>query len=204
MSFKAPCLSVALFSLAVSSPRPARADDFYGRLYLGPAYIYNDDTSGRDSSGFGVAAQLDLGARLTERLALHASLIADGSPWTEFTASTQILGEYPTRVLGLGVGVTGEASGFSLGASTGAQLTSHPDPINPNDGPTAAGIGPFVSGTAGYVLGAFHGVQLGAHALARYRVGKDEFDPSGYHLGLVLSVGLADDEPQDESPPDPN
>lgn len=194
-----PCVCVALCLLAVSSPRAARADDFHGRLYLGPAFLHNDHGES-DSSGYGIAAQLDLGARITKGLALHGTAIADDSQSMGFTASQQVGGEYVTRVLGVGVGATGEWHGFALGASSGAQLTLHPDPINPNDGPSGAGLGPFVSTTLGYVVNAFDDFQLGAHALARYRVGKDEEDPSGYQLGLVLSVGLADDERHDKAP----
>lgn len=192
MSIRSTYIVFASLVLSAAAPREARASDFYGRLFAGPAYIHNDhEWGGVDSQGFGIATQLDLGARFTRELAAHATLIADSS--RSMALDGLIDGDQETTVLGLGLGGTTNWSGFSLGVSAGAQLTWHPDELNPNDGPEGAGLGPFISTTAGYVWSVSENLQLGGHVLARYRVGKDEQDPSGYQLGVGLSIGLVGD-----------
>jgi hypothetical protein len=175
---------------------PGGASELYASALVGPAYFHNDDdVSGADSSGFGVAAQLDVGAQLSRWLALHGTLILDDSRWMAFDESAQLNGQYVTTVLGLGLGVTASWQRWSAGLSSGAQLTWHPDPINPNDGSSGAGLGPFVALHGGYAIAVSDAVQLGARAIARYRVGKDAQDPSGYQLGVGLCVTFADASP---------
>lgn len=183
-------LGAGLGLLLIGTPRAALAADFHARALLGPGLLHNDDVSGLDSSGYGLLSQLDLGATWTPWLALHGTLIADHSGWMSF--DRQITGgDYTTTVLGLGLGATGTWRQWSLGVTGGAQLTWHPDAINPNDGASGAGLGPFVSANAGYLFPALDALQLGAQAMARYRVGKDDLDPSGYQLGVGLSLALA-------------
>jgi hypothetical protein len=191
-------IGAGLSSFLLAAPGAARECDAYAAAAVGPAYFHNDDVSGRDTSGFGVAAQLDLGTCVTRWLVLHARLIADHSGAMTFDASNG--GEdYVTTVLGLGLGATANWRRWRLGVATGAQFTWHADALNPNDGPTGAGLGPFVGVDAGYAFLAFDAMQLGMHALARYRVGKDDVDPSGYQLGLALSVAHADEPSMDEA-----
>jgi len=180
---------------------PGGASEFYASALVGPAYFHNDDpVLGADSSGFGVASQLDVGARLQRWLALHGTLILDHSSWMAFDESAQLTGDYVTTVLGLGLGATASWQRWSAGLSAGAQLTWHPDPINPNDGASGAGLGPFVALQGGYAIPVSDAVQLGAQAFARYRVGKDEQDPSGYQLGVGLCFTLADASPAAPTP----
>lgn len=193
-----------LLSISLGIPRAARASDVYARLLAAPAYFHNDhDFDFYDSSGFGVASQLDLGARLRKSLALHASLVADTSQWIRFD-SEDFRGEYETTVLGLGLGATTTIDQFSLGAVLGAQFTWHPGDSDAHEGPDAAGVGPLFSVTAGYLFPRLsEDVEVGVHALARYRVGKDEEDPSGYQLGLGVSIGIPDEDSKSEEPGEP-
>lgn len=198
MSLRTFFFATSLAATSLALPRAARASDAYARLLAGPAYFHNDsDFSEYDSSGFGVASQLDLGARIRDSLSVHASVVADTSRWMSFGPEAMLGGEYETTVLGLGMGATTMIGPLSLGAVLGAQFTWHPGGNDAAEGPDAAGVGPLVSVTAGYVLPqASPGVEVGAHALARYRAGKDDGDPSGYQLGLGLSVALVDEDPE--------
>jgi len=172
---------------------PGGASEFYASALVGPAYFHNDDpVLEADSSGFGVGTQLDVGGQLKRWLALHGTLILDHSSWMAFDESAQLNGQYVTSVLGLGLGATVSWQRWSAGLSGGAQLTWHPDPINPSDGASGAGLGPFVALQGGYAIPVSDDVQLGARAFARYRVGKDEQDPSGYQLGVGLCITFAD------------
>jgi hypothetical protein len=181
--------------LLLTAPVAASDGGMYANVLVGPAYFHNDDESERDSSGYGIAGQLDLGPKLTDWLVLHASVVADDSRAMAFDDSAQLDGEYVTTVLGLGLGATALWQGWAMGLASGAQLTWHPDPINPNDGSSGAGIGPFLALQGGYSVRVLDDVQLGARAFARYRFGKDEPDPSGYQLGLGLSLTLTSDNP---------
>jgi hypothetical protein len=158
-------------------------------LYAGPAYLHNDHSFG-DSSGVGIATQLDAGVQLIPLLKLHASFIADYSSWMGFDVGAGD-NDYESSVYGLGLGATAVLGGFSAGIASGAQFTFFPNLDDPSSSPYGAGIGPFISGTLGYVISPLDPLEMGLHVLARYRVGKDEGDPSGYQLGLVLSVGLS-------------
>jgi hypothetical protein len=181
------------FTLALGAalaPGTARATELYGRLRLGPVYMVQDRPHGVDSSGFGIASDLDLGARLSPVFALHSSLFLHGSRWMAYDSpSTGTAHEHGTVVYGLGVGATTNWSGLSLGLSTGAQFTHFPDPVDPSS-LSAAGIGPFVTASVGYARDAGTALQLGVHGVATYRVGKDAEDPRGYDLGLLLSLAL--------------
>jgi len=209
MSLRTILLTTSLAAISIAVPRAARASDFYARLLAGPAYFHNDNEfEAYDSGGFGIASQLDVGARLRESLSVHASLVADTSQWMSFDQEALLAGEYETTVLGIGIGATTTFDQVSLGAVLGAQFAWHPGGNDAAEGPAAAGLGPLVSVTAGYLLPqAFDGVELGAHALARYRVGKDDGDPSGYQLGLGLSIAVIgeDSEPEEagEATPEP-
>jgi hypothetical protein len=184
-------VAATIVAACVAAPTAARASDFYARLLAGPAYFHNDsDAPTYDTSGFGLASQLDLGARFEKPFALHASLVYDTSRWMSFDSELFInSGGYETTVLGLGLGATSTWNRVTLGAVLGAQLTTHPGGNDASEGPEAAGLGPLVSATAGYTFPhVFEGVDLGVQGLARYRVGKDEYDPSGFQLGLGLSA----------------
>lgn len=190
VSFKSVGCGLASLAEVLVTPA-AGASEFYGRLYAGPAYLHNDAPYSGSSSGPGVATQLDLGARLAPWFRLHSTFIADHSQWMAFDSQTRISGEYEGAIYGLGIGVTGSRGALSLGLSTGAQLTFFPGLDHPGSGPDGAGIGPFISATPGYVVPVSGLLELGVHGLVRYRSGKDDGDPSGYQLGLLLSVGVA-------------
>src|SRR6185436_10627676 len=160
MSVRSAFLALTTFAVAAACSETARASDFYAGLYAGPAYLHNHHGPGLDSAGMGFATQLDLGARATREFAWHATFIADHSPWTSVDGLLD--NDYETTVLGLGVGATFLWPHVSVGVSTGAQLTWHPDVIDAGDEPTGAGIGPFLSLTAGYVFPGSDGVQLRA------------------------------------------
>jgi hypothetical protein len=183
-------LAILLFLIgALVVPRSAGASSFYGRLHAGPGYLHNDHSFG-DSSGFGIATQLDAGVQLIPLLKLHATVIADYSRWAGFDPPGGE-NDYESSVYGLGVGATAGWAGLSAGVSAGAQLTFFPNLNDPSSSPYGAGIGPFVSGALGYVADVFEQLGVGLHVVARYRSGKDEGDPTGYQLGLVMSVGTS-------------
>ena len=100
---------------------------------------------------------------------------------------------------GLGAGATGRFAGISLGAVVGGQFTFFPQNDDAASGPNGTGLGPLISLSGGYVWTLEGALNAGVHVLYRYRSGKDEtnsivYDPSGYQLGLVMSLGL-DGEP---------
>jgi hypothetical protein len=196
VSLKSLLLTATVASVCIAVPRTGRASDFYARLLAGPAYFHNDNVSETyDTSGFGLVSQVDVGARLGRPVALHASFVYDTSRWMGFDSDLFVSnGGYETTVLGLGLGATGTWDRLSLGAVLGAQFTTHPGGNDAGEGPDHAGLGPLFSVTAGYLLPtAVDGIELGAHALARYRFGKDEYDPSGYQLGVGFSVAVQSD-----------
>jgi hypothetical protein len=185
-----------ILTLALSAslaPCSAQATELYGRLRLGPVYMVNDRPQGVDSSGFGLASDLDLGARLSPGFALHSSLFLHGSNWMAYdSAPSGTAHDHGTVVYGLGVGATANWRGVSLGLSTGAQFTHFPDPVDPSS-LSAAGIGPFVRASVGYARDAGGALQLGVQGVGTYRVGKDQDDPRGYDLALLLSIALPSD-----------
>jgi hypothetical protein len=190
---------ITLSALCVTGVHPsaARASSFAGRLSLGPTYMQNDTRRDLDdSAGPGLSAQLDAGLQLSAPLVLHATLIYDYSRWLEVGDLT---GRYEGSMLGLGLGATARSAGLSLGGAVGAQLTRFPQSDDPPSGPNGASVGPFLSLSAGYVWTIEGPTNAGIHAVFRCRESKDEtnsivYDPIGYQLGLVLSLGL-DGEP---------
>lgn len=190
--------AAALTALVVlSSPAAAFASGFSGRLYAGPGYMSTSTEDGRsDASGVALLTQLDAGVQLSPLLQLHATLLYDYSSWLELDT---MIDQYPGSMLGFGLGATLALAGFRAGASAGGQLTYFTSADDPSSGMNGAGLGPFIAAHAGYVLPIALGTSAGLHALARYRSARDEtgsivYDPSGYQLGLALSIGL-DGEP---------
>jgi hypothetical protein len=180
-------------ALGAWSPGVARASSFAGRLSLGPAYMHNDTAvDASDSSGLGVALQLDAGLQLYAPLAVHATVIYDYTRWLGFS---DVNGEYDGSMLGFGLGATASVVGITLGAVAGAQFTSFPSADDPSSGPIGAGLGGLLSLSAGYVWPLVGGTYAGLQGIFRYRASKDEtssvvYDPRGYQLGLVLCFGL--------------
>jgi hypothetical protein len=191
---------VSLSGLGVLAVHPseARATSFAGRLSLGPTYMRNDARgSYHDSSGPGLSAQLDAGLQLSAPLVAHVTLLYDYSRW--LTLAENIAGSQEGSTFGLGLGATARLVGLSVGGAVGAQVTQFPQNDDPASGPNAAAPGPFISLGGGYVWTIGGATNAGVHAMFRYRRSKDEtnsivYDPTGYHLGLVLSIGL-DGEP---------
>jgi hypothetical protein len=188
-------LGVVLAGL--SSASTAKASSFDGRLALG---LGNMSTSSAndygDSSGPTLLTQLDAGIRLFPALAVHTTLIYDYSSWLAFSDSGE---GYPGSMFGFGLGATVALGGLSLGAAGGGQFTFFPQADDPGSGPNGASLGPFVSVSVGYAWAVSDAARVGLHLLWRYRSSKDEtngivYDPSGYQLGLAVSVGL-DGEP---------
>ncbi|HTV19316.1 MAG TPA: hypothetical protein VMG12_11610 [Polyangiaceae bacterium] len=179
--------------LALGAPRAAEASSFAGRVSLGPTYIQNDTADGRsDSSGPGVALQLDAGVQLWSPLVVHGTLLYDYSRWLEVDT---VSGKHEGSMLGFGLGATVNVIGITLGAVAGGQFTSFPSADDPSSGPNGASLGPFLSLSAGYVWPLIDDFDVGLHGIFRVRESQDEtnsvvYDPSGYHLGLVLSFGL--------------
>jgi len=184
--------------LAVLAPGTAQASSFAGRLSLGPTYMQNDSkTDLGDSSGPGIAAQLDAGVQLWPPLVVHATFIYDYSRWLEFTDSTA--GPYEGSMLGFGLGATARFAGLALGGAAGGQFTFFPQNDDAASGPNGASLGSFISLSAGYVWTIEGPLNAGVHGVFRFRSSTDEtnsivYDPTGVHLGLVLSIGL-DGEP---------
>lgn len=189
--------ALGVFGACALHAASAGASSFAGRLSLGPTYMQNDARgSFSDSSGPGLSAQLDAGLQLSAPLALHATLLYDYSRWLELAEGS---GRYEGSMLGLGLGATARFAWLSVGGAVGAQFTSFPQSDDPASGPNGAALGPFVSLTAGYVWSIEGATNAGVHVVFRYRQSKDEtnsivYDPLGYHLGLMLSIGL-DGEP---------
>lgn len=193
------CVSVSAAGLAlwtllgVWTPGDAQASSFAGRLSLGPTYMQNDTSfEASNSSGPGVAMQLDAGLQLRAPLVVHATVIYDYSRWLGFDTATL---KYEGLMLGFGLGATGTLVGFTFGAAAGGQFTNFPQSDNPSSGPNGASLGSFISLSAGYVWPLVAGANVGLQGVFRYRQSKDEtnsivYDPRGYHLGLVLSFGL--------------
>lgn len=184
----APALGLSLLA-----PGHALASSFSGRILAGPSYMRTLTEQPRsNSSGPALAAQLDAGLRLLEPLVLHGSLIYDYSRWLGFDSG--INRNHVGSMLGFGLGARVDLEGLSLGALVGGQFSFFPENNDPSSGPAGAGLGPLVSASAGYVWDAL-GARLGVHGLARYRRSPDEtagfvYDPSGYQLGLAMSIGL--------------
>lgn len=185
--------------LAVLVPRAATASSFAGRLSVGPSYMRTDSTNDYgDSDGLAIAAQLDAGVQLWPALVVHATVIYDYSRWLDLQGYRAGPG-YTGSMAGFGVGATGRFAGISLGAVVGGQFTFFPQNDDAASGPNGAGLGPLISLSGGYVWTIEGALNAGVHVLYRYRSGKDEtnsivYDPSGYQLGLVMSLGL-DGEP---------
>jgi hypothetical protein len=179
--------------LGLCAPRAADASSFAGRVSLGPTYIQNDTKQARsDSSGPGVALQLDAGLQLLTPLVVHASFIYDYSRWLSFEQGSN---NYEGSMLGFGLGATATFVGITLGAVAGGQFTMFPSANDPSSGPNGASLGGLLSLSAGYVWPLVAGTNIGLQGVFRYRESKDEttsivYDPRGYHLGLVLSFGL--------------
>jgi hypothetical protein len=186
--------ALATASVALLCPRGAEASSFMGRLAAGAGYMNtNSQNDYGDSSGAALALQLDAGLRLLEPLAVHATLIYDRSEWLYFPEG--IGTPFSGSMLGFGLGATATLSLVSLGLVAGGQFTSFPSNDDPGSGPNGAGLGPFISGMAGYVWSVTGDTELGVHGFVRFRSSSDEtssivYDPSGYQLGLVLSFGL--------------
>ena len=184
--------------LALLAPGTAEASSFAGRLSLGPTYMQNDSkTDLGDSSGPGIAAQLDAGVQLWPPLVVHATFIYDYSRWLEFTDSTA--GPYEGSMLGFGLGATARFAGLAVGGAAGGQFTFFPQNDDAASGPNGASLGSFISLSAGYVWTIEGPLNAGVHGVFRFRSSTDEtnsivYDPTGVHLGLVLSIGL-DGEP---------
>jgi len=183
-------LALVGFALA---PQRAQASSFSGRILAGPSYMSTQTESpNSNTSGPALATQLDAGIRLRESLVLHGSFVYDYSRWLGFDSGTR--GSYVGSMLGFGLGARVDLGGVSLGALAGGQFTYFPENNDPSSGPAGAGLGPLLSASAGYVWDAW-GTRLGVHGLARYRSSKDEtagvvYDPSGYQLGVVMSIGF--------------
>jgi hypothetical protein len=195
--FLAGLSSLGVLGVLAVHPSVADASSFAGRLSLGPTYMRNDARgANHDSGGPGLCAQLDAGLQLSAPLVAHATLFYDYSRWLELDEN--IAGPYEGATLGLGLGATARVVGLSLGGAVGAQLTRFPQNDDPASGPNAAGVGPFISLAGGYVWTIEGATNAGVHAVLRYRHSTDDtnsvvYDPTGYHLGLVLSVGLDGD-----------
>jgi hypothetical protein len=182
---------------ALSLASPALASSLSARLALGPSIMSTSSANDfGDSSGPALLTQLDVGVRVRPILVLHGTLIYDYSRWLQLSGRGP---RYEGSMLGLGLGGTLRLGGISVGASAGGQFTFFPQGDDAASGPNGASLGPFISGNVGYVWPLAPDVPFGVHLLARYRRSKDEtnsqvYDPSGYQLGLVLSIGL-DGEP---------
>lgn len=182
--------------LTCLAARSAEASSFEGRLAAGPSYMWNDtQIDGNESSGPALSIQLDAGVRLLPPLAVHASVVYDHSSWLELQS---LLGRHDGSMLGFGLGATLHLTDVVVGATVGGQFTSFPQ-INDPTTTYQAGLGPFVSLTAGYLWSLAAGTNIGLHAFFRARRSPDEtlsfvYDPVGYQAGLALSFGL-DGEP---------
>ncbi|HWO14840.1 MAG TPA: hypothetical protein VNN80_35295 [Polyangiaceae bacterium] len=184
-------LAVALAGLCVA--RSASASGFTGCLLVGPGYMSTSSANDYgDSSGPAVLAQLDAGVKVSPTLVLHSTLLYDFSEWLQFSAGGD---RYSGSMFGFGLGGTLSFGGFSVGASGGGQFTFFPQADDPASGPNGASLGWFLSANAGYDWAVSEAARVGVHLLARYRSSKDEtnsivYDPSGYQLGVAVSVGL--------------
>jgi len=188
-------LGLALLA-ALSTLLPARqaeASSFSGRLALGPGYLHNDVRGGLDdSSGPALLTQLNLGLRLQPWLVVHGTVMYDYSNWLEVESLQK---RWPGSMLGFGAGIELTFGGVCLDVVGGGQFTAFTSVDDPTTGTNGASLGPLFGVSAGYLWNVLEGTQLGVHGVARFRRSEDEtlsivYDPSGYQLGLVVSIGL--------------
>lgn len=188
-------LAAALPAALILRAAPAAASGFNARLYAGPGYMStNSSSDASDASGPALLTQLDAGVQVLPQLSLNATLLYDYSNWLELD---QLQRRYPGSMLGAGLGATLTLGSFCAGAAAGVQSTQFTSAEDPSSGPNGASVGPFISAQVGYLFALGLGTSLGVHGLARYRSSKDEtnsvvYDPDGYQLGLVVSLGFAD------------
>lgn len=180
----------ALLAAGLAAAAPAHASSFEGRVAAGAGYLWND-TKLEDSKGPAVSLQGEAGLRLVGPLALNALLFYDSSSWLEIEDT---ISRKDGSVLGLGLGGSLRYQGWLLGLAAGGQFTAFPQRNDPYD-TYNAGLGPFVSVSAGHVWDLPVGGNLGVLAFYRARRAKDEtnsfvYDPVGYQLGLALTFGL--------------
>jgi len=99
-------LAVLCLLLGLSSgvhAEEGRGTAFTGRLLRGPGYLSLDTASGSETQqGPVISTQLDLGARLTELLGVHAVLFYEDSKWIEVDG---LLDKYSAGGMGIGAGV---------------------------------------------------------------------------------------------------
>lgn len=199
-----PCVSRSLFflMLLVGSVSTASADDggtaLTTRLFMGAGYLNIKtihDTADSAQRGPVLSAQLDVGARLTRLLGLHAVLLYDFSYWT---TRQQTFRDARAGAVGMGVGADIRMLSLLSSLALGWQSTQYhtDDPELPSGAKSG-----FVMGRLGYLLPLPSGLGVGAHLFGKYAWSNNDeeagvrYDPKAYTLGGLLSFGFDGSRP---------
>jgi hypothetical protein len=188
-------IAIGVSTPALAEPPRRAPPALYVQLALGPAYVTNETAGSgsgydpNDHSAAGFTAQLEFGVRLHRFVSLQGMHFVDvGAP--------ERSGLTPLYRFGMGLGATLHLHGFQLGLNAGAQLTSYMNYVDDPSVGMGADVGPFVSASAGYVFALTPTFTLGAHGVGRYHHSTDNYmgtnyDPQGYTLGGLISIGFA-------------
>ena len=173
---------------------PRRQSHVYAQLAVGPGYMTNftrepkNGYSPNDHAAPGVALQVEVGARIVRQLSLQVLQLVDfGMP--------ERSGLTPLFRWGFGLGATLHLYGAQLMLGGGAHLTDYMNYVDDPSIGMGADLGPFAAASLGYAFRYDPGLTFGVHAFGRYYSATDDYmgthyDPYGYSLGAVISVGF--------------
>jgi len=196
--YRTSCVLTLLVGSVSTASAEGRGTALTTRLLLGAGYANIrtvNDSVDEAQRGPMVSMQLDVGARLTSLLGLHAVLLYDTSAWMSRVGDW---GTANAGAFGMGGGADIRVLSLLTSLALGWQSTQFTtdDPLSP-DGAKAA----FVLGRLGYILPLSRGLGLGAHLFGKYAWSKyDEaagvrYDPKAYTIGGLLSFGFDGSRP---------